>query len=272
MEVKKHINFDNISLVYAVYGEGNKTIITLHGFGRDYQDFKFFENELKGYKVIGINLFFHGGSIYPKSNIPKQPLSKETWFKLFETLLQNEKISSFNLLSYSMGGKFAFCLLERFYSRINKAVFLAPDGIVINPWYKLMINTQTGKVLSKWFGRSSFGIPQMLKITTTLKVTKPTLKRFVEHNISSKEKREKIYWVWQTFREIKPNHEIIAKNLSKVDTEVFVFLGKFDVAIKDIYQKRLTHFYGDRVNVKVLPLGHNLFKELLKPEFQKIWQ
>lgn len=257
----------DISLQYFVYGTGEKCLITLHGFGRDFKDFMFFETLTKNYKVIGINLFFHGDSVFPENRISKMPLKKGEWKQLFQQILKREKVSSFSLLSYSMGGKFAFCILEKFEPKIEKAVFLAPDGVIENPWYKLVTKTFLGKKLSKKFVSNDFYISQVFSIATKLKLTNPNLKKFVDFNVSTSERRALIYNVWQSFKLIKPNHQVIQKKIT--EKKLFVVLGKKDVAIKAGYSKTLKKLYSNFVETEILDLGHNLFKQETKSIISK---
>jgi len=257
---QEFVFLNNIKIQYFVYGNGPSHLVTLHGFGRDYRDFFFFEELTKTYKVIGINLCYHGESTFPIDRISKRPITKLEWYNLFELILEKEKVDNFSLLSYSMGGKFAFCLLEKFSKKINKSVFLAPDGVIVNPWYKLVTHTKIGENLSKLFTKNTLGLPQLIALSSYLGLTSENLKKFVEFNVSSKEKRQKIYLVWQSFKLINPNHELINKNLKKKSQNTLVILGKRDVAIKAAYSKFLNEQYGDLVLVKILDLGHNLFK------------
>lgn len=260
---EEFVTYNNISLQYFVYGSGKNHLVTLHGFGRDYKDFMFFEDLTKNYTVIGINLFFHGASIFPEERTTKSPLTKSEWQSLFKLIIEKEKVLSFSIISYSMGGKFAFCLLEEYFNCVKKVVFLAPDGVVENPWYKFVTQTSIGKRVSKKFVSNDFLISQFFNYSTKLKLTNPNLKKFVEFNVSTLEKRELIYKVWQSFKLIKPNHNVIKSKISK--GKLFVVLGKKDVAIKANYAKVLNKIYGDLVKVEILNLGHNLYKTEVKP-------
>lgn len=262
---EKILELGDIQLQYFKYGKGEKNLVTLHGFGRDYFDFKFFSSLSQHYTIYGINLLFHGKS-NPISN-PNKPyvLKKQEWKKFFEVFIAKENIHQFDLLSYSMGGKFAFCLLENFAKKTNKAMFLAPDGILINRWYILATHTLAGKVLSRTFAKSNLGIPHLLNLSTYLGITKSNLKKFVEYNVSDAVKRQKIHLVWQSFKNIKPNHKLITQQISEHPTQILVVLGKYDVAIKASYAQFISKTYGNLAEVKILPLGHNLFKPETQP-------
>lgn len=265
---EEFVTFNNILLQYFVYGSGKNHLVTLHGFGRDYKDFMFFEDLTKNFTVIGINLFFHGSSKFPEERITKAPLTKSEWQNLFQLIIEKEMVSSFSLMSYSMGGKFAFCLLEEYFNLVKKVVFLAPDGVVENPWYKFVTQTSIGRRVSKKFVSNDFLISQFFNYSTKLKLTNPNLKKFVDFNVSTLERRELIYKIWQSFKLIKPNHSVIKNNASK--GKIFVVLGKKDVAIKANYANVLDKIYGELVEVEILNLGHNLFKTEVKPIISKI--
>ena len=84
-------------LEYFVFGNGDETLLAFHGFGRNAKDYEVFDNILKDkYKVISINLFHHGNSVYPANRITENTLQKIELKEIFEAFLFDQKVKTFS--------------------------------------------------------------------------------------------------------------------------------------------------------------------------------
>lgn len=98
---------------------GNRPLLMFHGYGQDASVFK----HIEGYSI---ELFFHGNSIWNKG---EEPLEKSEWKDIIDEFLNKNNITTFSVLGFSMGGKFALATLEAFPGRVKEIILLAPDGV-----------------------------------------------------------------------------------------------------------------------------------------------
>ncbi|MFM7726162.1 MAG: alpha/beta fold hydrolase, partial [Flavobacteriales bacterium] len=65
--MKSTFTYNDLTLEYLVEGSGPETIVCLHGFGREAEDFIAFSSLLKpNQRIVSINLFAHGNSSFPQ--------------------------------------------------------------------------------------------------------------------------------------------------------------------------------------------------------------
>jgi len=116
------INVDGVDWKYYSGGNGNKTILFLHGMGGSYdlwwQQISAFE---KGYKVITYTL-------------PEEINSLEKTSKGILKILDKEKVNQFYAVGTSMGGYIAQYLVQTIPNRIEKVVFgntFPPNDLIL---------------------------------------------------------------------------------------------------------------------------------------------
>lgn len=228
---------------------GDRSLLMFHGFGQDASVFK----GLEGYSF---DLFFHGKSVWSKSEMP---LEKSEWKQLINDFLDKEKIQQFSVLGFSMGGKFALATLEAFPDRVKEIILLAPDGIKTSTWYSLA----TYPIALRKFFKGMIGNHQrflrIARASRKLGLIDKGVLRFVETQMDSEEKRKRVYYSWVVFRHLKFDLDKIKKIISENNIDVKVFVGRYDKIIKAEYMKRLTS------RVTILDAGHNdLIRSFLK--------
>ncbi|HEV8511704.1 MAG TPA: alpha/beta hydrolase, partial [Cyclobacteriaceae bacterium] len=220
------IIYQNSELYYYREGDGNKVILLFHGFGQDHRAFdswiEQFEND---YTIFTFDLFFHGNSKWGN----QQALTKEDWKKILQLFLNQEKIQGFEIAGFSIGAKFVLATVELFPDRINKIILLAPDGIKNNFWYSLATSTSLMRVVfrSLILGRN--------RLKTLISLLKPFqdkgLLRFVESQLSTEEKRRRVYNSWIYFRHLNFNLKNLSVLLNSKNIPVIFILGKLDKVI-----------------------------------------
>ena len=81
------VSCNDVQLEYIKYGDGKEHVLCMHGHGRQAEDFKFVAKENR--KVISINLFHHGNSIFPLDRIEKNPITTSEVIQLMQLTLQD---------------------------------------------------------------------------------------------------------------------------------------------------------------------------------------
>ncbi|MBS1489344.1 MAG: alpha/beta hydrolase [Bacteroidetes bacterium] len=246
------IKYNNSNLFYFKYGTGPKTLLLFHGFGQDHHAFDSWLHQLNDYTVYGFDLFYHGQSNWPNT----QPLEKEDWKKIMEIFFEQERITTFEMAGFSLGGKFVLATLEIFPERVQKITLVAPDGIKINFWYRLA----TYPVLIRALFRSFIFKPHiffnLLQFFDKMGIVSKYLLRFAASQMDTEEKRQRVCHSWINFRHLKFNMIKVAGLLNNFSIPSKIVVGKHDKVIpaKDMY-RLLRHVPG--VPLHVLDTGHN---------------
>ena len=241
-------------LAYQKSGNGNKVLLLFHGFGQDHRTFdRLTESLTKAYTFYVFDLFFHGSSQW---NEGETPLEKEMWKEIMLNFFNENKIEKFNVLGFSIGGKFALATLELFPERIEQIYLLAPDGIKTSFWYSLA----TYPLLLRKFFKSMVQKPGRLHLITssirTLHLINPGLLRFAESQMDTEEKRKRVYFSWVVFRHLKFDLRKIASIVNNHSIKLVMIVGKHDKIITVNNMNRLLRQLPHH-QLEVLDTGHH---------------
>jgi pimeloyl-ACP methyl ester carboxylesterase len=251
--VDQSIQFEDAVLQYSKFGNGSEVLLALHGFGQDRQAFSELETKLAfQYTVFSFDIFFHGKSEWSRG---ENPLEKSFWRSLMLAFLKHNKIDRFNILGFSMGGKFALATLEAFPEKIDKTFLLAPDGIKINPWYKLAtypwVMRKIFKSMIRYPSRFQFIATWACKVGF---IDKGIL-RFVESQMNTEEKRKQVYYSWVVFRHLKFDVTKIATLINSNSIKLMVVIGKYDKLVTVNHVQKLLKRVENH-KLEILETGH----------------
>jgi len=251
---KSHIEKD-FSLPYIRIGHGQKCAVAFHGFGQDSTYFSTFEPVLsKSYTIYSFDLPYHGRHDLEKVD---QPIDKDTLRLFFQRFLDAEKITEFLNIGFSIGAKLSLALLEFFPEKIERMVLIAPDGFRTNIWYKLATGSQPTRSVFKHMVYNPDAFFKLSDAMAKMNFVHPGVSRFARSQMSSEQKREKVYFTWMFFRKLNYKKSQILNSLIKHNIPISVFLGSED---KIIQKKQFSFLSEDQeVNFELteLPAGHN---------------
>jgi pimeloyl-ACP methyl ester carboxylesterase len=246
--------YKNSTLSYRKSGHGNKALLLFHGFGQHHQAFAALTDTLAPhFTLYAFDLFFHGSS---KWNEGEQPLEKEMWQEIMRKFLDEHHIEKFNVLGFSMGGKFALISLELFPRQVEQIILLAPDGIKTSFWYSLA----TYPLLLRKFFKSMILKPGRLHTVTAilniLRLVDSGLLRFAESQMATQEKRERVYYSWVVFRHLQVDIVKIAELINSHSIQLLMIVGKYD---KIITARNMNHLLRHVPNhqLEIVDTGHN---------------
>jgi len=257
---------DELQLEYFVFGQGKKTIICLHGHGRSAFDFEFLGNEEN--KVISINLFHHGNSLFPESRAELNPLNIKEFLDLFDQILKKEVVDKFHLFAFSQGGRFSLCILPYFGKQILSVTLIAPDGMDNNSFYNWSSRQKWARKLFVRWEKDPKKIIRLSNIAATLKLMRPKVKSFVHEFASNKTTFKRASLTWRSFRNMKPDEVKISKTIKENNIPFLIIMGKFDQVIrpKQAYQ------FANKLDLKNVVVeisnGHNFFKKTSIAKFR----
>lgn len=251
--MQRVVHYKNSSLTYQKTGHGEKVLLLFHGFGQHHKIFETLTEAVSPYYTLyAFDLFFHGHSKW----MDETPLEKETWREIILLFLEANKIERFNVLGFSLGGKFTLATLELFPERIEQIFLLAPDGIKTNFWYSLA----TYPLLLRRFFKSMIMKPGRLHAITsllhTLRLVDNGLLRFAESQMDTMEKRERVYYSWVVFRHLKFKMKTIARLIQSHSIQITLVVGKHDKIITTENMQHLLRHLKD-YRLEILDTGHN---------------
>ncbi|MFB9863647.1 alpha/beta hydrolase [Rufibacter immobilis] len=247
------IQLKSSKLHYRVMGNGPKALLAFHGYGQEGHYYDAMARTLHPeYTVYAVDLFFHGQSTLSKADLP---LSKKKLQEFIQELLAREKINRFSVMAFSMGGKFALTVLERFHARMDELYLIAPDGIRTHLLYS--IATYPGW-LQGLFKRIVLRPTRFFKTLSWLERRQwvnSGLVKFANWQMDSPQKRLRVYRSWTGFSKLTFDTRSIVRLLNQSNIQVTIFLGKYDQIIS---QKRLQVFLNalKRHKLVVLQTGH----------------
>ena len=248
-----HIIYQNSELYYYREGSGSKTILLFHGFGQDHRAYATWNEALKmGYTIYTFDLFFHGNSTWEN----RQALKMIDWKNILQLFFDQEKIGSFEIAGFSIGAKFVLATVELFLKRVNKIILLAPDGIKINFWYRLVTGTSMMRSLFRDVMLKPRRLHTLINLVKLFHLENKNLLRFVETQLSTEERRQRVYNSWIYFRHLKVNATDFSQLLNSNAIPVIFILGKSD---KVIPSERIIGFAKTLNNHQfhITEAGHN---------------
>jgi pimeloyl-ACP methyl ester carboxylesterase len=240
-------------------GNGSETILAFHGFGRHAKDFIVFEPLLRAnQRIISVNLFAHGKSVFPEERIDKNPITKSEWHQLLSVFLTHLGIEKFHLLGYSMGGRICLTILEIMPQKILDFLLIAPDGLKLNWLYRFASGTMLGRKIY----RSIIDRPRWLfvlaKILNKTGILNDKLHRFVHVHLDTREKRQLVYDAWLIYKKLFPNLELVAQAIIECQLRGNLIFGEYDSVITPRLSERLTKKTGTQVKTHLIKTGHRL--------------
>jgi pimeloyl-ACP methyl ester carboxylesterase len=222
--INRDFCYKNFQLHYRQYGSGGNVWLNFHGFGQTHVAFHPIAEVLsKKNTVYSFDIFFHGESYYSKN----KPIEKDDWAETISRFLLANDIKKFSLTGFSIGCRLLIPIIEAFPDRIERVVFLAPEGIGTNFWYWLATKPFLRKILKY----SIFKPGLFLKTSDFFKrisITDKSLIRFAKSQMRERKQRWRVYKTWVFFRKLKVKREALAGILNEKNIPVIIFLGNQD--------------------------------------------
>ena len=258
----------NFKLSYIKIGNGKKKAIAFHGFGQDSTYFASFKPVFgESYTIYCFDLPYHGKHDVEKND---QPIIKDTLKDFFSRFLESNKISEFMNIGFSIGAKLSLALLEFFPEKIERMILIAPDGFRTNIWYKLATGSQTSRSVFRHMVYNPDTFFKLSDAMVRMNFVHPGVSRFARSQMSSKEKREKVYYTWMFFRKLNFKKTGILNTLIEHKIPVDVFLGTGDKIIQERQFEFLINQKDINFELTKLPAAHNNLIEETARYLQKV--
>jgi pimeloyl-ACP methyl ester carboxylesterase len=263
--MKKIFTHNDLSISYCEFGDGSEVFLCFPGFGRPAEDFQFLEIILKSnQRLVCVDLFAHGDSVFPETRIIDDPLEKDEWENLLVSFLNSLGIDKFGMIGYSMGGRVVLVTMELMYQRIQSVLLIAPDGLKINPFYKFASGTRLGRRMYQSIIDNPTSIFKIAKWLNKLGLLSDKLHRFVHVHLDTREKRLLVRDAWMIYRKIFPNKKELARLYKHDKIRFHMIFGEYDSVIVPRLGRKFSALLGDEKILHILPMGHRILgQELL---------
>ncbi|KAA0990444.1 alpha/beta fold hydrolase [Dyadobacter aurulentus] len=234
-------------------GSGPRILLAFHGIGQDASTcFQALENTLGlHYTIFAIDLFFHGKS----AGANREIVSKTYWKSILSDFLLKNNIADFDIMGFSMGGRFALATLEAFPEKIEHAYLVAPDGISENPLYTLATRNAAGRALFRWTMQKPAFFFKTIQLLTKAGIVQSSLVRFTENVLNTPEKRGTILKSWVAFRDLRFDIAQITHLAKTNNIRIFLITGEFDKLLEQSAVSPLARLLPESQNIQ-LKSGH----------------
>lgn len=262
MQQRNTITVADLQLEYFEMGTGKEVVLCLHGFGREASDFDIFQALLGPHqRLVAINLFAHGNSIFPKNRLSKEPLKASEWCELIRQLMSTLNITHFHLVGYSMGGRLAMVMMQLMPECIHSLTLIAPDGLKVNLLYRFVSETKLGRVMYRRIIQNPAWLLRAADVLKRMHILNEKLHRFVYVQLETQAKRQLVYDAWLAHRELFPNLRIVATNIQQYHTRLLLIFGAYDAIIPPRLASQLTRYFITKPRVHLPAAGHRLLNK-----------
>lgn len=261
---KKIFHYNNIALAYTIYGHGDKKIVAFYGFNQGDLVFQQYARTLEdGHQLYCIDLFYHGRSIWPYG---QKALSKALWKEIFLGFMTHEGIQAFSMIGFSMGAKVLLATLEAFPKAVKSVTMIAPDGIRLNPWYKLATTLPPLTSIFRYMINHPSLFYKLISLLERLHLGDKSLLRFAKSQMKTKALRSKVFHSWMVYRSLSFSSSSLADIINQQKIPTTIILGDADKVIKYKHVKvlldKIVHY-----DLRIIPANHyNLLRRALRNE------
>lgn len=253
--LQQQLTYKNSTINYYVFGNGEKALLCLHGYGKNGLTFSFLEKHLSSkYTFFAIDLPFHGCTKWNE----KRPIEKRDLISIFNSINTKQK-NKFSILAYSMGGRVALSLLPHLSKKIEHVVLIAPDGLHVNFWYRIATKTLAGNTVfestmhnPKWFFK-------VLNVVDKTNLLNKSIIKFIHYFLDDERERMLLFRRWNVMKKLTANIYLIKKMCTQKNIHLNFLFGKYDRIIPSYRAAMFKNLKHSKI--KIIEAGHYLLNE-----------
>jgi pimeloyl-ACP methyl ester carboxylesterase len=257
------IEFEHGKLFYNKTGNGgvkNKTLLLFHGVGQDHTIFNSLVRHVQdAYSCYTFDLFFHGQSEWKG---PDTPLTKQEWKKSLNRFFEQERIDSFDVLGYSIGGRLALATVEAFPEKTDNLYMIAGEGLRKSFWYSWATHPVFGQRLFRRITKNPSLLITILKVAQSIRIIPATTVALAITQLKSSEKRMQVYGAWILLSKLEVNASVLNATAEQYGVTLHFLFGAIDEIMSPSHakaiQKQIPRARIDVVNTSHAGLIRNL--------------
>lgn len=256
-----HIEYKSSSISYYKIGKGERLVLAFHGYGESAKHFEYLYSEAEKHQttILAIDLPYHGNTIW------KEGLDFE-WQDLFsitQQIFNKEGIArnaSHEVWGYSMGGRIALFYAQHQYQCISRIVLIAPDGIVVNPWYRIATQTYLGNKIFKHTMQHPKWFLNLMLGGYKLGFINKSIYKFASAYVDNEQVRKDLYIRWTCFRNLHPHLSTLKKRIQAHSIPVVGIYGDYDRIIPFSKAKSFWREIQPQSQLHQINEGHKLLQ------------
>lgn len=244
-------------LHYLRWGQGSRVLLAFHGYGNSASLFASLAGKVAAtYTTISVDLPHHGRSEWTGND----PWTKPELTAFVKALMAQLGVERISLTGFSLGGRVCLNIIEQLPEVVNKAVLIAPDGLVPNPLYWFVTRNPAGIRLFNGFVERPEGYIRFVDWLHHRKWVNASKHKFVMQYVSAPAARAFLRKVWPGMRLLVPARRQVQQRIRQFRIPTYIFMGRYD----RIIPPRQAHTFAKGnpfIHVQVLDKGHRLMDE-----------
>jgi abhydrolase domain-containing protein 6 len=233
---KKEIKIDDHKIVYLEGGKGPETILLLHGYSANKDNWFLFSSYLKEYHVVIPDIPGYGES----SKLVNAKYDVASQIERLHKFSQAIKINKFHIVGNSMGGWFAGAYAVRYPAEVLSVGFFDAAGVKSPRSNEVMKIMQKGENPLLLKDENDFPRLMSLIFANPPFTPYPIKKMFIRDALASKSFNEK------TMDEIIPDIFSLEEKLPKIKAPALILWGDkdriLDISSVPVFEKGLKNY------------------------------
>jgi pimeloyl-ACP methyl ester carboxylesterase len=246
------LSYRSQHIAYYRYGHGARPVICLHGYGENAQSFA----PLAGFTAEQFTLYAIDLPLHGHTGWQGTALETDDLYAIVRQLVPEGKVT---LLAFSMGARLGLTLFEAHPQLFNRLVLLAPDGIVINKWYRFATQTRIGQRVFRLVTRQPRLLYSLLTVLRRLRLLNNSYYKLVSYFMRQPGERHLLYRRWMLTRRFLPHRARILALLQQHNVPLYILSGMYDKIIPPQLLQRLEG--QPHVHLQQIRAGHHLLQE-----------
>ena len=254
-----------VNLHYYRFGTGPKIMLCFHGLGMHGKQFTVLEKELgTEYTFFGFDLFFHKETALVDNSLAaiKRGISQDVLAALFADFCDDQGVSRFSIMSYSMGTFYAAALIRYIPGRIDDVFFIAPSFLKTPRVLDFLANNKPANFLFEKLLLSENGLKTLLKLCLKTHIVDQNNYEILYREIATAKLRFDFYANVTYLKHMNVDYKILATAINKANIHCYFIFGKKDRSIPPANARKLI----PRLNtakMNVIEEGHDLVNSRL---------
>ena len=145
--------------------------------------------------------------------------------------------------------------------RCTELVLIAPDGLRPAVWNKWATNTTVGRLLFRFTIRYPGWLFGLSSLLGSVGLLKRPLRKFVKLHMDTRERRQFVYDVWWTLRQMQPDRKRAIRNIMARCIPCWFIFGKHDRIIPAHLGTPWAKEMGAYGRTLIVNEGHELLTE-----------
>ncbi|HEY8398541.1 MAG TPA: alpha/beta hydrolase [Flavihumibacter sp.] len=260
------LQFRQKTIHYQLYGTGPDWVLALHGYGESGESFRALAEILGDrYRFICPDLPLHGETTWSEDCMLPSDLADMT-----QLFLTKYSISQITLAGYSMGGRLAITLVTEIPERIKSIWLMAPDGWVINPWYRFATQTGMGNRIFKIVMERPKILLKGFDLARRIRLVDRSRYKFAGYFLNDPTERQALYDRWTCYRKCHPDKKQLVRILQEHQISIVQFFGELDRIIRPEGARWIQSALPQLVQTHILKTGHRLLDPAIAPNIARI--